>query len=255
MIDLLQVREAQRTSLFGRASPVLKLAVAVVWLLALALTVDARAPLTLIGAALLAGHLLGRIPTGRFAARLAPLWTAALGIGLFNALFAAANADPTSAEMMRFGPVRLTEPALLGGAAIALRVLAIASVGVVFGLTTTATGLVDSLVQQARIPARFGYGALAAFQAIPRFADDLITLRQARRIRGLRAGWHPRLLVGLLVLAIRHGSRLALSMDARAFGSGPRTAFRLVRWGPADAAVLAGGLGALVAAMAATLIR
>ena len=51
-------------------------------------------------------------------------------------------------------------------------------------------------------------------------------MRQARRIRGLRGGWHPRLLVGLLVLAIRHGDRMALAMDARAFGSGPRTYYR-----------------------------
>jgi energy-coupling factor transport system permease protein len=132
--------------------------------------------------------------------------------------------------------------------AIGLRVLAIASVGAVFALTTDSTRLVDALVQQARAPERFAYGALAAYQAIPRFAEDLTTIRQARRIRGLRGGWHPRVLVTLLVLAIRHGDRKALAMDARAFGSGPRSAYRVVSWGPLDVAV---GLGAiaLLAAM------
>ena len=46
--------------------------------------------------------------------------------------------------------------------------------------TTDSTKLVDSLVQQARVPERFAYGTLAAYQAIPRFAEDLATLRQAR---------------------------------------------------------------------------
>ena len=130
----------------------------------------------------------------------------------------------------------------MAGVGLAARVIAIASVGVVFGQTTDSTRLVDSLVQQARVPERFAYGALAAYQAIPRLADQLTTLRQARRIRGLRWSWHPRLLVGLLVLAIRHGDRLALAMDARAFGSGPRSRYRVVRWSWLDLGVPVGAL-------------
>ncbi len=95
----------------------------------------------------------------------------------------------------------------------------------------------NSLVQQARVSPRFAYGALAAYQAIPRFGEDLATLRQARRVRGLRGGWHPGLLVGVLVLAIRHGDRMALAMDARAFGSGPRTFYRVARWSWQDVVV------------------
>ena len=117
-----------------------------------------------------------------------------------------------------------------------------------FALTTDSTRLADSLVQQAGLSPRFAYGALAAYQAVPRFGEDLTTLRQARRLRGLRGGWHPRLLVGLLVLAIRHGDRVALAMDARAFGFGPRTRYREVRWGPLDLAV---GVGACLVLAAA----
>ena len=54
---------------------------------------------------------------------------------------------------------------------------------------------------------------------------------------------------GLLVLAIRHGDRLALAMDARAFGSGPRSTFRPLRWGVADVAVGIGGVLLLVVAL------
>jgi energy-coupling factor transporter transmembrane protein EcfT len=121
-------------------------------------------------------------------------------------------------------------------------VIAIAATSVLFAQTTEPTALVDSLVQQARVPERFAYGALAAYQAVPRLSEVLLTLRQARRIRGLRWSWHPRVLVGLLVLSVRHADRLALAMDARGFGLAGRSRYREVRWRPVDLVV---GLAAL----------
>jgi energy-coupling factor transporter transmembrane protein EcfT len=131
-------------------------------------------------------------------------------------------------------------------------VLAIGAVGAVFALTTDSTRLVDSLVQQAHVPERFAYGALAAYGSIPRFGEDLANLRAARRIRGLRGSWHPRILVGLLVLAIRHGDRMALAMDARAFGSGTRSHYRDVRWSRMDLSVGFVVVAVLLGALATT---
>lgn len=239
MIARVEPSPAQLESVLGRASPLLKLAVAIGWFVALFLTTAIAPPLVVAALAVGAGWAVGRVPMATLARGLAPLWIAALTIGAFNALFHPANAEASIAEIARLGPFRLTGPAIVAGLGLAARVVAIAAVGVVFAQTTDPTRLVDSLVQQGRVPERFAYGALAAYQAIPRFAEDLAALRQARRIRGLRGTWHPRLLVGLLVLAIRHGDRMALAMDARAFGSGPRSRYRIVRWGPADAAVLA----------------
>jgi energy-coupling factor transporter transmembrane protein EcfT len=241
--------ERQVLSPLGRTSPVTKLAVAMVLLIGLAFTLDPRPPVVVAAGVLVAGLLLGAIPASRLGAGLAPLWLAALGIGVFNTLFSGSNADPSLAVVAVVGPFRVTWDAVAAGTGLALRVVAIASVGVVFGQTTDSTRLVDGLVQQAGVPERFGYGALAAYQAIPRLAEQLTTLRQARRIRGLRGSWHPRILVGLLVLAIRHGDRLALAMDARAFGSGPRTRYREVTWTWLDAAVGAGGIVLLAVAL------
>lgn len=251
MIALAAPSDEQLRSPLGRTSPLLKLGLAVVWLVGLIFTLDPRPPLFLTGLVLAAGLGAGRIPLHRLVAGLLPLWSAALGIGLFNILFSGANADPTLPELARIGPWRVTEQAALNGLAIALRILTIAAVGIVFALTTDSTRLVDALVQQGRVPERFGYGALAAYQAIPRLAESLTTLQQARRIRGLRTSWHPAILVGLLVLAIRHGDRLALAMDARAFGAGPRSRYREVRWSRLDGVVGLIGLGALVGALVA----
>ncbi len=246
----LELSERQLQSPLGRVSPLTKLVIALVWLIGLALAVDIRPPIVITVAVVAAGVTLGRIPVHRLLSGVAVLWLAAIGIGVSNALFSGSNGDPTLPVAIMLGPLRITWAALGAGVALAARVIAIAAVGVVFAQTTDSTRLVDALVQQARAPERFAYGALAAYQAIPRLVEQLTTLRQARRIRGLRGSWHPRILVSLLVLAIRHGDRLALAMDARAFGSGPRSRYREVGWTWLDGAVGAAAAVVLLIALA-----
>lgn len=243
--------KAQEESVLGLANPLVKLGLAIGWLIGLAAIHDPLRPLALAAIALAAGLVLGRIPPRRLLTGLAPLVLAALSIALANLLFGAANTDPAATQLFRVGPLRVTREAAAAAAALGARVIAIVSIGVVFAQTTDPTRLVDALVQQARLPDRFAYGALAAYQAVPRLSQDLATLRQARRIRGLARSWHPRLLVGLLVRAIRHADQLAMAMDARAFGSGPRTTFRPSRWRWFDMAVTACGAAILVAVLAA----
>lgn len=249
MIRRSTISDARAASPLGRADPLAKLAIAMIWLIGLAFTTRPEPPFVIAGLTLGAGSVLGRVRPLDLARALAPLWLVAGVVILSNVLFGAANPDPTATEVARLGPLRITAEAVATASALGLRVTAIASVGAVFALTTEPTRLVDALVQHGAVPERFAYGALAAYQAIPRFADDLATLRQARRIRGLRGSWHPRLLVGLLVLAIRHGDRVALSMDARGFGSGPRSRYRIVRWRTADAVLVAASVAALGAAL------
>jgi energy-coupling factor transport system permease protein len=226
--------ERRLGSTLGRISPLVKLGIAVGWLIGLAFTTEHLPPILLTVVALAAGLTLGRIPVGALVRAILPLWTVAAVVVVSNIAFGAANTAPDAVVVATIGPLTISAMAITTATALGLRVIAIASVGAVFALTTDPTRLVDSLVQQARLPERFAYGALAAYQAIPRFGEDLVALRDARRLRGLRWSWHPSLAVNLLVLAIRHGDRVALAMDARAFGSGPRTRYREIRWGPAD---------------------
>ncbi len=244
-----EVADAQLDSVLGRTSPIVKLAIALLWLIGLAVTLHPVPPVVLAVVVLVAGLVLGGITPAILLRTLTPLWLAALAIGVSNMLFSAANGDPTTATFLTVGPIRIADEAVAHGFAIAMRITAIACVGAVFALTTDSTRLTDSLVQQGRVPARFAFGALAAYQSIPRFSDDLQSLREARRIRGLRGGWHPRLFVGLLVLAIRHADRMAVSMDARAFGSGPRTYYRTMRWSWLDPAVVVAAVAILAIAL------
>lgn len=240
----------QRESVLGRTNPLAKLLIATGWLVGLLFTLDVRPPLVLAVVAVVAGFVLGRIELGAFLRRLLPLLLAAGGIMLANILFSGSNTSPLATELFRVGPLRVTSEAVVAAAGLGARVAAVISVGAVFVLTTDATSLVDSLVQLARVSPRFAYGALAAYQAVPRLADDLTTIRHARRLRGLPE-WRPRILVGLLVRAIRHANELAIAMDARGFGSGPRTTYRPVAWTALDAVVAGVGLGLLVGVLLA----
>jgi len=236
---------AQRESLLGRTNPLVKLGIALAWLIGLGLTLDVRPPLILIVVALVAGLQLGDVAPATLARRLGPLLLAAVGVALTNLLFSTHNPDPAAQEVLRLGPLRITEEALQAAAGVAARVGAIVSVGAVFFLTTDATRLMDALVQQLRVSPRFAYGLLAAYQAVPRLADDLVALRGARRLRGLRE-LHASLLLGMLVRAIRHADQLSIAMDARGFGPGPRSTYRPVAWTRLDLGVGASALVILV---------
>src|SRR5204863_8367279 len=109
--------------------------------------------------------------------RLAPLVVAALAIALTNLAFSTHNPDPAAPGLLRIGPLRITGEAVAAAAGLGARVAAIVSVGAVFVLTTDPTRLADALVQQAHISPRFAYGFLAAYQAVPRLAGDLASLR------------------------------------------------------------------------------
>lgn len=116
---------------------------------------------------------------------------------------------------------------------VAARLLAIALPGLLLVLSTEPVDLADALVQKLHAPARFAYGALAAFRLLPLLGEEWISLRRARRARGIDAGRNPvaavkiqaGLLFAVLVAAIRRATRLALAMDARGFGSRPDRTF------------------------------
>ena len=99
-----------------------------------------------------------------------------------------------------------------------------------------------------RVPYRLGYTALAALRFVPRFRHELEVIRAAHRVRGTDGGRGPvaavrrtiSYAIPLLASAIRHAERVALAMDARAFGAHPtRTERTVSRWRPRDTVFVA----------------
>lgn len=178
----------------------------------------------------------------RLTARLALVLAVALPVGvLVLGLGMSVWADPArvdqSVAVISIGSWTLYGGALMVGFATALRLAAIVALTLAAGVTTSGPDLVRSAVQQLRVPYRIGYTALAAFRFVPRFGHELDVIRQAHRVRGSHGGRGPfaalarwwGYVVPLLAGAIRHAERVALAMDARAFGAYPdRTERHLV---------------------------
>lgn len=146
--------------------------------------------------------------------------------------------------LVEIGDWQFRRGALESGFATSMRLLAIVALSLLGGLTTSGTDFVRAIVQQLRVPYRFGYAALAAMRFAPRFRLELEIIRQAHRARGISfgagpIGWARRQLASLVPLiaaAMRHADRVALSMESRAFGyratrtERARVPFRVVDW-------------------------
>lgn len=190
------------TTRAARLNPVAKLAAIGVISLPLLVSRDVVTSAVLVSAEMVALPLLGL--GGRLLLR---TWPIVLGLGtLWLANF-------------------LARGTVAGMVPISLRLVALGLPGLLLVASTDPTDLADALVQKWRAPARAAYAALAALRLLPLLAQELTVIRQARRARGVGAGWNPlawastatALLFALLVQAIRRATRLAAAMDSRGF--------------------------------------
>jgi len=218
-------------------NPLALLVAATVPAFALLISVDPVTPTVVLLATAVALRLSPARPV-ELLRRARPLLLAASSIGVLNALLSEAGGR----LLVDVGPVTVTTGAAVAGAATALRLLAVALPGLLAVLLIDPVDLADALVQQARVPARPAYGALVALRLVPLLTEDWTQLRRARRARGIAAGspvGAVRLfagqVLGLLVQALRRGTRIATAMDARGFDStGPRTFARVAVLTSAD---------------------
>lgn len=113
---------------------------------------------------------------------------------------------------------------LLYGLQLASRIFCFGLLGSSFAATTTLTDFSYSLQQQLRLPSTFAYGLLAAFHIAPLIQIEYQNVRASLAARGVTAvAWSPRLLIPLLVKAVRWSETLAVAMESRGFTEGPRT--------------------------------
>lgn len=243
----------------ARRNPVAKLAAALLFSFILIATLDPVAPAIAIAVELVALPLFG-VRYGVLARRAWPLLASAGGILVTLVLFAADRSGPVLVEA---GPILVTQGVLVTALGLVLRMLAVALPGIIVFTTTDATDLADALIQNAKAPARFAIGALAAFRLVPLLEQEWRMITMARRARGVDSGRNPvarlRLFVStafaLLVGAIRRGTRLAVAMDARGFDAGtPRTVARRQHFTRADGLLIVGAAALAGAALTVSVL-
>jgi energy-coupling factor transport system permease protein len=232
-----------------RRNPTAKLAAHLLLSLVLTVVFDPITPVAFMVLALVLGRVLGRLPVSVVLKAMTPFWLIAVSLVLSNALFATRPEQAT--VLWRGGPFIATVEGATIGLSLAERGIAIAAFTVLLIMSTDPTNLVRSLVQQARLPARFAYPALAAYRFLPLLQTEFETIRLAHRLRGVGrsrgpAGWlreQSRLAIPLLANAIRRAERVALAMDARGFSSQrSRSHYRRIPFAAVDGWLIVGTL-------------
>lgn len=143
-----------------------------------------------------------------------------------------------------FGP--LTLEALVFGAGIGLGLVAAGLAVAPLTLAYEPGELVDALPAPLE---RIGTVVAASLGLVPRLVDSFVAVREAQQMRGWRPSLRslPEVAVPALLTAIEGAVDVAEAMEARAYGSGPRTTFSGPRWSAADSAVLLVAVLALAA--------
>ncbi|WEK61101.1 MAG: energy-coupling factor transporter transmembrane component T [Candidatus Microbacterium colombiense] len=248
-----------RTVWLDGVNPVTKLVLAVLLSVPLFASIDVTSALAAIALQLLCLPLTGlRLRT--VLTRLLPIMIFAPIAGISMLLYA----EPAGHIYFTFGFATISEGSIALAIAVSLRVIALGLPTILLFGGTDPTQLADALAQVAKLPSRFVLGILAGTRMLGLFLDDWRTMGLARRARGVGDRGVLRRFFSmafvLLVFAVRRGSKLALAMEARGFGSGiPRTWSRPSRLHPRDAVALLGGIAimalALTAAVAAGTFR
>ena len=104
---------------------------------------------------------------------------------------------------------------------------ALVALVLVSGVSSDPEALIRTLTTTFRMPYRLGAAGTAAIAFITRFHGDFVLLRTARALRGVGGRWGMLApvvrwigsILPLMILAIQHAERVALSMDSRAFGA------------------------------------
>lgn len=122
--------------------------------------------------------------------------------------------------------IPITMGGIVAGANMALRFLVILSASFTFVLTTDPDALAGSLIRWG-IPYRYGFTLILALRFVPFFRNELRTVREAQRLRGIHVsvrslGGIRRAIrytfVPVLVSGLIRVDTIAMSMKGRAFG-------------------------------------
>lgn len=240
------------TSWLARRDPSVKFATLLVVSLATMLLWRPLPVLALYAAATVAVASAGRIPWRTLLGGQLPFVAFGVGLVLVNAM------SRPGTDLTPGLPVRITVEGLSIGAALALRALVIGALTIGFLVTTRPRDLLVSLMERARLSPRYAHAILAGqrmLQGLPRTWESI---RAAQAVRApLGRDGRPRLGIrgfgrsafALLVDAVRSSERIALALETRGLGLGPRTIWRPVPFGWRDALVPVCALSAMALAI------
>lgn len=232
----------------ARRNPTVKLALVFAVSLAMLFVFDPVTPTVLYVLALGGLVVFERTPLHTLLLAHIPFAAFALGLLLVNAL------SRPGEVLWQMGILRVTAEGVSVGAALGMRTLLIGVLAIAFLTSTDGVALMTSLHHNARLSARLTYAILAGYRMLEEMPREWQTIRQAHAVRSRRSGDDlprgaralARAAFTLLVISIRKGERMAVSLESRGLGLTPRSTWRPVHVHPADWAFAAVVLTVLV---------
>lgn len=226
------------SSPLARRNPTVKLVVVFIVSLGLLFLLDPVSTWTLYALAVVGVFVGAKIPWRTLLLAQLPFIAFAFGVFWINVVSRPGDV------LWEFGLLRVTVEGISMGAALAARALTIGALSVGFIYSTDAVRLMASLHQHARLPARVSYAVMSGYRLLEQLSREWTIIRHAQDVRAPlsaagrpRRGWRSFLSAGftLLITALRRGERVAESLESRGLGLHPRTIWRPVELGRADA--------------------
>ncbi|MCP9332523.1 energy-coupling factor transporter transmembrane component T family protein [Lentilactobacillus hilgardii] len=121
------------------------------------------------------------------------------------------------------------------------RIYAYVFLGATFTLTSSITDLALTLEQDFRLPSKFAYGVLAAFNLMPKIREEVRIIKTSALMRGeVFHVWSPKLYFKAILSSIQWSQNLAEAMTSHGFVEDePRTHYRVIRITVLDWAIFA----------------
>ena len=173
-------------------------------------------------------YVLARIPAKVAAKTAAPLLVFAVLTAVLNLFFIA-----TGDVLWAWGPFRITTDSLFSAGFYGARLTILVFVACLLTLTTPvmqvvkATARLMGPLRHVGVPVEeLALMAGMAIRFLPLFAEEWVTIRQAREARGANMTFNPfkggirtvaSLIIPLFVSAFRHAETISAAMDARCF--------------------------------------
>ncbi|MGE4284374.1 MAG: energy-coupling factor transporter transmembrane protein EcfT [Clostridia bacterium] len=142
---------------------------------------------------------------------------------------------------------RITDVGLEYSAVLALRMLATTSTIPILMTTTQMKDIVVVLTEKCKVPFKYAFMFVTSLRFIPTFMEEMDQILQAQKSRGYDSDTRNPfkklfiiipLAIPLLISSVKKAEKMAISMEVRGFGAGPRSYYNQVDMGARDYTVI-----------------
>lgn len=214
-------------------NPSIKALTIIMAIILLALIFDPLTPVLFMIFTISLTFIGGKVQWKRYLLYFIPFSLLAFGMLWTTIVFARTPSNPD--DIINIFGLTFAKETFFVALALSLRTLSVASLSLLFILTTNVIDFILSLIQQFRLPPKIAYGVLAGYRFLPMMKDELKLIHAAHRIRGMnqakgvkgRLQQYQRFVIPLLASAIIKAERTAMAMESKGFtGDKDRTFYR-----------------------------